>query len=119
MPEWFRVKPKLINGKVFPSSINTKLKIKYNKDNKQWLMKERAKPIIIGKNEEFCRCQICGSNFKIDILIPDELWEIIKPKNKPKGAGLLCGSCIFRRLEEIYPLLLQMGISAFNLKPVD
>ena len=46
-----------------------------------------------------CTCQSCGKEYKIDVSIPDDLWELIKPAGKPKGAGLLCGSCIFDRLE--------------------
>ncbi len=48
-----------------------------------------------------CKCQECGRQFKIDINIPDNLWEKIKPEGKPKGSGLLCGSCIIKKLEEI------------------
>ena len=47
-----------------------------------------------------CTCQICGNKFKIDLDIPDELWEKIKPEGKPEGSGLLCGSCIMNRLED-------------------
>lgn len=46
-----------------------------------------------------CLCQKCGCRYKIDLLIPDDLWELIKPKGKPTGAGLLCGSCIMELLE--------------------
>jgi len=33
-------------------------------------------------------------------MIHDEIWERIKPLGKPKGAGLLCGSCIMQKLEK-------------------
>ena len=46
-----------------------------------------------------CTCQECGKKYKVDLLIPDELWEKIKPDKKPYGAGLLCGMCIMRRIE--------------------
>ena len=58
-----------------------------------------------------CTCQSCGNKFKVDILIPNKLWERIKPKNKPEGAGLLCGNCIFEKLEEL-------GYGAFKLNIV-
>ena len=45
-----------------------------------------------------CKCQECSKQFKVDLNIPDELWEIIKPKDKSFG-GLLCGSCIMNRIE--------------------
>lgn len=47
-----------------------------------------------------CKCQECGTDYKVDILVPDEIWEKIKPVNKLPGAGLLCGSCIMRKIEK-------------------
>ena len=47
-----------------------------------------------------CTCQGCGNKYKVDIIIPDTLWEKIKPEGKPIGAGLLCGRCIFERIEK-------------------
>jgi len=55
-----------------------------------------------------CTCQECESQYKVDILIPDELWERIKPTGKSQGAGLLCGDCIIEKLEKI-------GYSAWTL----
>ena len=46
-----------------------------------------------------CKCQGCGKQYKVDIVVPDELWEKIKPKGKPEGGGMLCGSCIMDRIE--------------------
>ena len=46
-----------------------------------------------------CKCQDCGKRYKVDLLIPDKLWERIKPKGKAEGAGLLCGSCIMAKIE--------------------
>lgn len=48
-----------------------------------------------------CKCQGCGRLYTVDLLIPDELWERIKPEGKPQGAGLLCGACIMERIEQI------------------
>jgi len=48
-----------------------------------------------------CTCQGCGKQYKVDLVIPDELWEQIKPNGKSEGAGLLCGACIMSRIEEI------------------
>ena len=47
-----------------------------------------------------CKCQTCGAQYRVDLLIPDDIWERIKPLSKPDGAGLLCGSCIMERLEQ-------------------
>lgn len=48
-----------------------------------------------------CKCQNCGRQYKVDLNIPDDLWEKIKPKEKPKGSGLLCGMCIMEKIEEL------------------
>lgn len=48
-----------------------------------------------------CTCQGCGQQYCVDVNVPDELWERIKPARKPEGAGLLCGWCIFSRIESL------------------
>lgn len=48
-----------------------------------------------------CKCQDCGNKYDIDLMIPDELWVQIKPEGKSNWGGLLCGSCIMKRLEEL------------------
>jgi hypothetical protein len=50
-----------------------------------------------------CVCQGCGTNYTVDFVVPDDLWEEIKPENKQIGAGLLCGSCIAGRIEDSKP----------------
>ena len=49
------------------------------------------------------KCQECDNNYKIDILIPDDLWEKISPKKIDgwKSGGLLCGICIIKKIEEL------------------
>jgi glycyl-tRNA synthetase (class II) len=61
--------------------------------------------------DDGCTCQSCGKTFRVDIIVPDYLWEKIKPEGKPKGGGLLCGSCIMERLE-------SMGFGAFRLSEI-
>jgi len=46
-----------------------------------------------------CTCQDCGNTYKVDLLIPDYLWEEIKPPNKQVGSGLLCCICIAKAIE--------------------
>lgn len=46
-----------------------------------------------------CKCQSCGEHYKVDLIVPDKVWNKIKPKNKPPDTGLLCGSCIMKRIE--------------------
>ena len=44
-----------------------------------------------------CECQNCNNQYKVDILVDDEIWKKILSK---KGyAGLLCGKCIIDKLE--------------------
>ncbi len=57
-----------------------------------------------------CTCQHCGDKYKIDLLIPDELWEQIKPIGKLEGSGLLCGSCIMNKMEKL------LSYSAFEIE---
>lgn len=42
-----------------------------------------------------CTCQICKRKYTVDILVPDETWETIRPTN----GGLMCGSCIMLQIE--------------------
>jgi hypothetical protein len=56
----------------------------------------------IQKNEkDSCTCNSCSREYRIDLIVKDSMWEKIKPKNKPEGAGLLCGSCIIARIESL------------------
>lgn len=41
-------------------------------------------------------CKMSYSDFP-DMIIPDDLWELINPTHH-KGAGLLCPTCIAKRL---------------------
>ena len=62
------------------------------------------------KKEDYmsCICNKCGKPYKMDIIVLNEIWEQIKPKNKSVGAGLLCGKCIVGELE-------KKGYSSWNL----
>lgn len=46
---------------------------------------------------EGCTCQKCGRKYKVDFIIPDDLWLKISPKKSE--AGLLCGICIAEAIE--------------------
>ena len=59
-----------------------------------------------------CKCQKCGKQYKIDLMISDNLWNQVKLKEK---SGLLCGSCIMSRLEGIR----NLGYIAFKLKKIN
>lgn len=62
--------------------------------NKKYSDEER--PIGIGKCLD---CLIPYNSFP-DMSIPDELWEKINPTYH-EGAGLLCPTCIAKRLDEL------------------
>lgn len=48
-----------------------------------------------------CRCQSCGQYYRVDINVPDDLWDRIRPGGKAEGAGMLCGRCIMNRVEAL------------------
>lgn len=55
-----------------------------------------------------CTCERCKKEYKVDFMLPDEIWEQIQPIDKLVGAGLLCGECIIDALE-------RYGYSAWEL----
>jgi glycyl-tRNA synthetase (class II) len=57
--------------------------------------------MLYGKNKMSCKCQNCKKQYRVDLLIPNELWERVKPKGKTMASGLLCGSCIMKRIEQL------------------
>lgn len=59
-----------------------------------------------------CTCQHCNGPYHVDLLIPDEWWERIKPKEKPVGGGLLCPQCILTMIED------RVEYAAFRLSEV-
>jgi len=48
-----------------------------------------------------CTCQDCGKLYKVDFIVPDCIWDKIRPANKKKSGGLLCGVCIAKAIESI------------------
>ena len=46
-----------------------------------------------------CTCQKCKKQYKVDVIIPDGLWEKIKPIGSSNGGGAICGSCIMESIE--------------------
>lgn len=50
------------------------------------------------KVSDGCTCQSCGSIYKMDLMIPDDLWVSI---NGSGEGGLLCPTCIVKALENI------------------
>lgn len=49
-----------------------------------------------------CTCQTCGKKYKVDILVPDDIWLEIRPdKSRPTEAGMMCGKCIMKGIEAL------------------
>lgn len=59
---------------------------------------DEMESLIPTKQDDNCKCQSCGKDFKMDLLIDNEKWEIIKPEGRPHGAGLLCPHCIIEKI---------------------
>ena len=62
---------------------------------------------ISGDKEGGCPCQCCGIRYKVDLLIPDELWEQIKLKGC--RSEFLCPKCIVQRIANV------RGYACFHL----
>ena len=47
-------------------------------------------------------CYDCGLQYGsigwIEAIIPDKVWDMIRPEGSGKGCGILCINCISRRL---------------------
>lgn len=69
--------------------------VKYDSENNNFKIVNQT------NSNEGCTCQECGNKYMVDIIVPDDIWEEIKPYGKPKGSGLLCGQCIFRKIENL------------------
>lgn len=65
-------------------------------ESPEWWLKPVEQPIPEG---EGCTCQKCGSRYRVDLMVPDALWNQIKPEGKENGAGLLCGHCLISAME--------------------
>lgn len=65
--------------------------------------------------ENGCKCQGCSAYYRVDFLVPDDVWGRISPKNVDgfKGGGLLCGRCIVERIEGFG------DFGAFHVSPAD
>jgi len=55
-----------------------------------------------------CMCQECGDYYTVDLMIPDEVWDMICD-----GNNLLCGVCIMQGIEDI------SNFDAWKLEHID
>jgi len=62
-------------------------------------IKNKIREKIYIKERDGCLCQSCGRIYKIDLIIPYEIWKKIIPKDYENG--LLCGICIMEKIEEL------------------
>lgn len=60
-------------------------------------------------SQDGCRCHACHRLYRVDLMIPDEMWREITPG--ASGEVMLCGACIMARLD-------QHGFAAFSLAKV-
>lgn len=53
---------------------------------------------------EKVKCFDCGLDYDskgwIEAIIPDKVWDEIRPEGVEKGCGILCISCIAKRIKE-------------------
>jgi hypothetical protein len=46
-----------------------------------------------------CTCHNCGRKYKVDLIVPNDIWNQIRPIGSKGEGGLLCPVCIAKRLE--------------------
>lgn len=65
-----------------------------------------------------CTCHSCKLQYKVDIILSDDLWERIKISD---GENMLCGSCIMKRIEALdeYDAYKLMEISNDDIQNMD
>lgn len=63
---------------------------------------DRWRAYISGMDVEGCTCQHCGRVYRVDFIVPDDMWEHIRPSGSDVGGGMLCGRCISDRIEALY-----------------
>ena len=61
--------------------------------------------------EDGCKCHGCGNRYTVDLLVPDSIWEQIRPSESTGIGGLLCGPCIMQRIEA------ASGFAAWKIVP--
>ena len=49
-----------------------------------------------------CKCQQCGKQYKIDLIVAGTIWKAIKPAGSAPEAGLRCPSCIMNNIATLY-----------------
>ena len=57
-------------------------------------------------------CQHCKLYYKVNVMVSDEVWNTIRPKD---NANLLCGPCIMEKIEilgkfETFDLIKLKGV---------
>jgi hypothetical protein len=57
--------------------------------------------ILLYANNMSCICNNCGRKYKVDLLVPDDIWNKIRPIGSKGEGGLLCPICIAEKLESL------------------
>lgn len=67
-------------------------------DGKKWVYSDTKRPV------DPVGCYDCGLGYVdpawIEAIIPDKVWNAIRPDGCGEGCGILCITCISRRLEK-------------------
>lgn len=58
------------------------------------MIKELAKEIESDSRDHGCLCQRCGQRYRVDLMVPDDLWGEIHG-----SFNLLCGPCLTELIE--------------------
>lgn len=48
-----------------------------------------------------CTCQSCNKQYTVDLMVPDEIWQQIKPPVYGRD-GLMCPTCIIEAVEKLH-----------------
>lgn len=65
--------------------------------NGQWVHFDSLAPVLPLAEKDY-KCEECGRQYRTDLIIPDVIWERICSSE----VGLICGSCIMRRIEDLH-----------------
>lgn len=68
-------------------------------------MEHKVETTITNEQNKKAGCHECGLKYGgakwIEAVVPDSVWEMIKPEGCAEGAGLLCISCMAGRIRNL------------------
>jgi len=48
------------------------------------------------------KCEGCGREYEVVLMVPTRIWDEIKPNRERPQGGHLCGACILNRMEDLH-----------------